>query len=63
MLPPLAAATNHLGIYAVVMLLGFAIGISGHIVKSRTLILTGILVVALVSLYFVEVGEVASINK
>ena len=59
----LADSTNHLGLFAGVLLLGFAIGIYGHIVRSRTLILTAIIVIGLVSLYFVEVGEVASINK
>jgi uncharacterized membrane protein SpoIIM required for sporulation len=33
--------------------LGFLIGIFGHIIKSRTLIITGILVIGLVSAYYV----------
>lgn len=53
----LAAATSHLGLFAVIMLLGFAIGVFGHIVRSRILILAGIAVIAFVSLYFVAAGE------
>jgi hypothetical protein len=60
---PFADATTHLGVFAIVLLMGFAIGIYGHLTRSRALILTGIIVIAVVSLYFVEVGEVASINK
>lgn len=38
--------------YAAVMALGFLIGIYGHLARSRTLILTGILIVGLVSAVF-----------
>jgi hypothetical protein len=48
---PLAASTS-LGPYAAVMGFGFLIGIAGHVIRSRTLILTGILIVGLVSAYF-----------
>lgn len=38
--------------YAAVMALGFLIGIYGHLARSRTLILTGILIVGLISAVF-----------
>ena len=38
--------------YAAVMAAGFLIGVVGHITRSRTLILTGILIVGLVSAIF-----------
>jgi hypothetical protein len=38
--------------YAIAMGAGFLIGVFGHIIKSRTLILIGILIVGLVSAYF-----------
>ena len=34
------------------MAVGFVIGMFGHVIQSRTLILTGILIVGLVSAYF-----------
>ena len=48
---PTAAATS-IGPYAAVMGFGFLIGVFGHVIKSRALILTGILIVGLVSAYF-----------
>ena len=48
----LAAATTIIGPYAIAMGVGFLIGVFGHVIKSRTLILTGILMVGLVSAYF-----------
>jgi hypothetical protein len=53
----LADATNHLGIYAVALALGFGVGVYGHVIRSKTLILTGIFVVAAISVYFVTTGE------
>ena len=38
--------------YAAVMALGFLIGITGHVIRSRALILTGILIVGLISAVF-----------
>jgi hypothetical protein len=46
------AVTTSVGPYAAVMAAGFLIGIIGHINRSRTLILTGILIVGGVSAYF-----------
>jgi hypothetical protein len=59
LLLPIAATTN-LGPYAIAMGAGFLIGAYGHMARSRTLILVGILIVGLVSAYFAfVVGKVA----
>lgn len=52
MLPePLLAAATTIGPYAAAMAFGFLIGVAGHIIRSRLLILTGILIVSGVSAY------------
>ena len=48
----LAALSNNPGPYAAVIALGFLVGIYGHLSKSRALIVTGILIVGAVSVYF-----------
>jgi hypothetical protein len=48
-----AVRSSHLGVFAVAIALGFLIGIFGHIIKSRTLIITGILVIGIISAYYV----------
>lgn len=48
----LAAESNHLGPVIAVLVFGLVVGVAGHIFKSRTLILTGILVIGLTSAYF-----------
>jgi hypothetical protein len=48
-----AVRSSHLGLFAGVIALGFVIGVYGHVIKSRTLILTGIIVIGLVSAYYV----------
>ena len=59
LLVPIAASTS-VGPYAAVIGLGFVIGVYGHVIHSRTLILTGILIVGLVSSYFAfVVGKLA----
>lgn len=55
---PLAAAAAHLGLLGPLLIIGFLVGIYGHMSRSRTLILCGIAVIAVVSLYFVAAGEV-----
>jgi len=45
-------ASTSVGAYAAVMGFGFLVGAYGHVIKSRTLILAGILIVGLVSAYF-----------
>lgn len=37
--------------YAIALAVGFLIGVFGHVIKSRLLILTGILIVGVVSAY------------
>ncbi len=49
---PIAALSRNIGPYVAVIAFGFAVGAYGHVIKSRTLIVTGILVVGLVSGYF-----------
>ena len=48
----LAAVSDSLGPYAAVMGVGFLVGVYGHVIKSRPLILIGIAMVGLVSAYF-----------
>jgi len=47
-----AVTSSHLGLFTALLALGLVIGVFGHIVKSRTLIIVGILVIGLVSAYF-----------
>ena len=48
----LAVQSSQVNVSLVVLALGFLVGVVGHIIRSRTLILTGILVIAVVSAYF-----------
>jgi hypothetical protein len=48
----LAVQSSHLGLFTAALAVGLLIGVFGHIIKSRTLIITGILVIGLVSAYF-----------
>jgi len=58
-LVPAALPTN-IGPYLAVMAVGFVIGIAGHLSRSRTLILTGILIVGVVAAIFAfVVGKLA----
>ena len=57
--PAVAIGSSHLGLFAVVIGLGFAVGIFGHIIRSRTLVIAGIVVVGLVSVYYALVLEPA----
>ena len=57
----LSASTLSTGVgpYAAVMAVGFLVGVAGHIIRSRLLIVTGILIVGAVSGYFAfVVGKV-----
>jgi hypothetical protein len=47
-----AAGSSHVAAFTAVLVFGLVVGVFGHIIKSRTLILTGILVIGLVSAYF-----------
>jgi sulfite exporter TauE/SafE len=55
----LAIHSSHLGTFAAVVAFGFLVGVIGHIIRSRTLILTGILVIGLASAYYTLVLEPA----
>jgi hypothetical protein len=48
----LAVASSHLGVFITALVFGLLVGVAGHIVKSRTLVLTGILIIGGVSAYF-----------
>jgi hypothetical protein len=48
----LAASGSHLGVFTALLVFGLILGVIGHIIKSRMLIITGILVIGLVSAYF-----------
>ena len=48
----LAAAPSTLVPYALALAVGFGIGIAGHVIHSKLLILTGILIVGTVAVYF-----------
>jgi hypothetical protein len=48
-----AVRSSHLGLFAAAIALGFVTGVFGHIIRSRTLILIGIVVIGAVSAYYV----------
>jgi hypothetical protein len=48
----LAVQSSHIGAFTAVLIFGLVVGVFGHIIRSRTLILTGILIIGLVSAYF-----------
>jgi hypothetical protein len=56
----LADVSSHLGLATGLMLGGFAVGIYGHMCRSRTLILVGIAVIAVISLWLVGAGEIST---
>jgi hypothetical protein len=59
----LANATSHAGVLAIVLALGFVLGVFGHIIRSRTMILTALIVIAAVSSYFLIAGEAQTFSK
>jgi hypothetical protein len=48
-----AALSNSITPYAVVMGFGFLIGVAGHVIRSRMLIVTGIIIVGALGAYIV----------
>ncbi len=56
----LATATAPVGAIIAVLVLGLLIGVFGHIINSRALIITGIAVIGLVSAYFSFVAQPGS---
>ncbi len=53
----LAAQSSHLSALVLALALGFGIGVAGHLIKSRTLIVAGILIIGLTSLYVAWVAQ------
>jgi uncharacterized membrane protein (UPF0136 family) len=51
--PATAVRSSHLGLFAAAIAFGFVIGVFGHIIRSRPLIIMGILVIGGVSAYYV----------
>jgi hypothetical protein len=47
-----ALSSSGLDAFSVVMAVGLLVGVFGHIIKSRLLIITGILMIGVVSVYF-----------
>ena len=47
-----AALPTKVGPYIAIIAVGFAVGIAGHLIRSRILILTGILIVGAVAVIF-----------
>jgi hypothetical protein len=50
--PAFALSSSGLGALAAVMAAGFVLGVVGHIMRSRTLVVLGIAVIGAVSVYF-----------
>jgi hypothetical protein len=53
----IASQQSQLHAFVAVLVFGLVIGVFGHIIKSRTLIITGILIVGGVSAYFSFVAQ------
>jgi hypothetical protein len=47
----LAADSSHVNALILALALGFGIGVAGHLIRSRMLIVTGILIIGLTSAY------------
>ena len=47
-----AVQSSHLPAFIVALAFGLIVGVFGHIIRSRALIITGILLIGLVSAYF-----------
>jgi hypothetical protein len=56
----LAVQSSQVNVILVALALGFLVGVVGHVIRSRTLILTGILVIGMVSAYFAFVLQPGS---
>jgi hypothetical protein len=55
----LAVRGSHLGAFAGLVAFGFVVGVVGHVVRSRTMIITGILIIGVVTAYYVFALEPA----
>jgi hypothetical protein len=64
LLPPLAGLLPHSpGPYIALMLVGFAIGILGHLTRSRWLIASGVALIFLGALLFPLLANVTTENR
>ncbi len=52
-MPPEAVAATHLGPVTVVLAVGVVLGLFGHLIKSRALIVAAILIIGVTSAYFI----------
>ncbi|HLJ03519.1 MAG TPA: hypothetical protein VKT31_08765 [Solirubrobacteraceae bacterium] len=59
MLSLAAAGHPRLGVFAGLVAFGFVIGVIGHVLRSRTMVITGIVVIGVVTAYFTFVYEPA----
>jgi len=50
---PEAVAATHLGPVTVVLAVGVVLGLFGHLIKSRALIVAAILIIGVTSAYFI----------
>jgi hypothetical protein len=48
----LASQQSQLVLFSIALVFGLAVAILGHLSKSRTLVITGLLIIGLVSAYF-----------
>jgi hypothetical protein len=55
----LTVRASHLGAFAALVGFGFLLGIAGHVVRSRTMVITGILIIGMVTAYYTLVLEPA----
>jgi hypothetical protein len=53
----LASQQSQLHAFVAVLIFGLVIGVFGHVIHSRTLILTGILIIGLTSGYFAWIAQ------
>jgi hypothetical protein len=47
-----AGTSSHIGLFTAALVVSLVVGIFGHIIKSRPLIITSILLIGLISAYF-----------
>jgi hypothetical protein len=53
----IASQQSQLHALLAAMVFGLIVGVFGHVIRSRTLIVTGILIIGLVSAYFAWVAQ------
>jgi hypothetical protein len=53
----IASQQSQLHAFVAALIFGLVVGVFGHVIRSRTLIVTGILIIALVSGYFAWVVQ------